>query len=1501
MADYNDKIASISSLSFDEIRKTAVAEISHFSDEEHTFYYNQLKRGTALIETHEQLCAYLRSFGKMHKEKMLDSIKQLPQELLRQPFEVIDWGCGQAIGTVNLFDYLNSKGNASNIKKVTLIEPSIVALDRATMHVSPYLSEKENLGTIASFFEDIEPQQIISDSGLPVVHIFSNILDVEQIDLKYLSQLIDDIVQSDNYLLCVGPLNPTNQRIDAFFNYFDHRLIDKLYQFQSSHFGPQNKWTYKSEIYKLSANEKGHLIPIEYYPPVQFHAAYELDSIRDKREALEMNFPALLPHFEVVAPFDLGANVYDDVHPVLAVAHNLIVRGLPTKSSVFIEEAFKNAFNNTQKEVSYGEIKYTSIVHLKDKEFMDLLDSSFVASNIPDELMDKVQMLLSPIAIARFQKVLIEAIITEQLDIHKKNWKVLVQEEDIPFAALAIEDFKQLFNHLIELTKDYQDFKLPEIELSIIVSNDFKDSPLHSEANTYLELPHRLNNQTFDLVVTQSLFKTIDTAIDRFSRYKVNNNCYFNIRNCRHVRSERVVYTSSLIKYQNLVNKSSQGLYSDILEAKSNLTYFLQLLFRKEAFRTGQLPILDRALQNLPVIGLLPTGGGKSLTYQIAGLIQPGVTMVVDPLKSLMKDQYDGLINSGIDCCAFINSNLTPKEKKKRENQLESSQLLFVFLSPERLSIATFRERLRNMHDYNVYFSYGVIDEVHCVSEWGHDFRFSYLHLGRNLYNYVKSKEGVISLFGLTATASFDVLADVERELSGNGAFTLDADVIVRHENTNRLELQYKIERVPVEFNEDKFYDQRQQMPPHLPKALNITNHWPQFDSKGEYLRSYISKIPDYINELQSSQNIQHIKKEFSDRQKNQEGTEVDLSIPMPDDFYQDKPKYNQAGIVFCPHVRNSGLSVEKNSKKIKKELFSAVGSFSGADDDNTSMQNLENFRGNKLPLMVATKAFGMGIDKPNVRFTVNMNYSSSLEAFVQEAGRAGRDRKMAVATILVSDYNLAKVDRSVELSYPASVIKNKWFHIKDLEQIKEYLDLSIPKDKILYASPENDVVKLYCTKDNKMFGFGDCSTECSAYKTCNLRKVTSQTKGWKTEIELLNELKAQNLKISKKNFQYLNADYHSVMYFFNESFKGDFIEKKYMNKLLNTIKVNVTKDESGKLESEKGFLRKLYHSVVNEHLIVKVPYNEKDYTDLSKAIYRMCCIELVEDFTQDFAQNQFRIVTVRKKEGGYYQGLYNFLLRYYTANRATNELNKVYGISLPNEQEPELIKEIYRCLAYLTEFVYDKISEKRKRAIDDMRNFCLEGMKNNESWLTLNESLKDYIFFYFNSKYAKPDYVTENGESFSLVNDTEQGKKSSEDILLKYIRVIDDDVVGVGTPLDNVKHLYGAVRLISRSLTDSNPSLELLEAFCLVYLGFKNNDSLRAQFKKRYSEGFIEMSKRMEDQIKKFWKLFEDFNILMEQFMSRENIKESKQETNLLIHGTLLNEITSKYLESYE
>ena len=1183
----------------------------------------------------------------------------------------------------------------------------------------------------------------------------------------------------------------------------------------------------------------------------------------------------------------------------MAVLNNIITRGLPTKASVLLEEAF---VNDAFKTISLGEIEYKTdqeIDFLKIvKNVTKLLKGLDYASAEIDLL--EIQEILSPIAIARFQKIIIEAILTGHLDINKEQWNVLVEEKDVPFAALAIKDFQDIFHHLTQLSEEYCAFKLPNIDLTIISNKAFSNSALHLEVDVNEDTQPFHLTKKYDMVVDMAMLKFADFGNGSFSKFKCENNCYFKIRSAKASRKERSIYTSSLITYKKLVEKNSQGEYIENQENKEHLTYFLQLIFRKDAFRPGQLPILDRALQNQPVIGLLPTGGGKSLTYQIAGLLQPGITLIIDPLRSLMKDQYDGLVHNGIDFCAYINSSVPPAERAKREKDMELSRLLFVFVSPERLSILKFRERLKQMHDYNVYFSYGVIDEVHCVSEWGHDFKFAYLHLGRNLYSYVRAKEGAISLFGLTATASFDVLADVERELSGNGAFNLDSDTIVRYENTNRLELQYKIESVAIEFGEDRFYDQNNQIDSTLPKAINVGDNWSVFDSKKDFLEKYIKIIPSYINELQEDENVALIRERFAERQNNDDNLLNDLKVDMPADFYKSRSEYTESGIVFCPHVGKTGISVEKNVEKLRA-VCSDVGSFSGSDDDNSSMDNLELFRDNKQSIMVATKAFGMGIDKPNVRFTINMNYSSSLESFVQEAGRAGRDRRTALSVILISDYKLAKVSKlHPSFAFPFNIIKNKWFKKEDLDKIIQHYNLAISDDHIEIASPDRDMVKLHCSKDNKMFGFSKCDTTCNAFQSCQLRKVSLETKGWHTENELIMMLNEQGIALNRKHYQYLSADYETVMYFFNSSFKGDIIEKTFMHHLLSTSELEVCYYDAELSDPPRtkvtGFLTTLIDSGRDTEIIVFVPYTKENSTDISKAIYRMCCIDLIEDFTQDYTKHEFRILVKKKDEGQYFKGLENFLIRYYTADRALIEMDKVRNYEVRTLDVDETIIEIHRCLAYLTEFVYDKISEKRKRAIDDMRNFCIEGKAAGKTWIEKNEDLKDYIYYYFNSKYAKTDYVAENGEPYSLTEDTDGGKESNNVILFKYLRVIEDEIIGVGTPIDNVKHLQGAVRLIRRSLTDSNPTLSLLYVFTLTYLGTKQNINLENELIQNYKEGMEDLAIRMDYDFD-FWEIFSRFNEKIKVYNQAVDITKLADETKLMIHGNRLNDIVDKYI----
>lgn len=1456
--------------------------------------YPGMNHGTACLSNEEQLCCYMAAYGDMHKGKLNKILSDFPINKIDSDLEIIDWGCGQGIATVSLVSALRGANLDKRIKKVTLIEPSSTALSRAKSNVSRCVSDDVYIEPINLYLpaSDNNEQTI---GGLHIeesicIHLFSNILDIPTINLKGLAYLVGSSGYR-HYFLCVGPANWGNTRIEQFCRYFNTKDNEIFSDYRSGQYAQLANGKWYSCITKgfqiVREQGKPFLVPLSYYPPKQFFAAYRLDAVSEFEEPKEADkFWSTHKAFEVLAPFDIGASVYEDVHPILAVLNNIITRGLPTKCSTFIENALNAEFEYSKQIEKYGTIKY------------NISDVDNLQHN--EELLRKI-----PLAVARIQKVIIEAVLTGHISIDNKQWKVLVKESDVPCSALAFADLKEMFNHLAALSRDYDYLSFPDVELHV-VSKRYNNSALHLDATKYRSSGQVNKEQIFDMVIDVAIDEKIDAANVQFSEFHAKNDCYFNVRSSHTIYSVREIYTSDPIIYKPVTEANPQGGHIEIAENVAHLNYFLTLLFRKSSFRPGQLPILNRALQTKGVIGLLPTGGGKSLTYQLAAMLQPGVTIIIDPLKSLMEDQYDGLINAGIDCCTFINSGLPKEEKDANELKMEQSQVIFTFLSPERLCIFEFRERLQNMHDLNVYFSYGVIDEVHCVSEWGQDFRFSYLHLGRNLYSYVRGKNRAISLFGLTATASFDVLSDVERELTGNGAFTLDPETVVRYENSNRLELQYKVEKIEVEYKEDQYYDKNGELASY-PRAVNIGDGWSAYTQKSKFLREYIKKIPEYVRDLQTDDSIKLILDRFQERENLEHLDGNGLRTPMNDDYYCSGGDFEQAGIVFCPHVRSTGISVQVNADALSKtcEVGTFFGSTDGLDMGNDSMDNMRKFRDNQLPIMVATKAFGMGIDKPNVRYTVNMNYCSSLESFVQEAGRAGRDRKMALSVILMSDYNLARINKACRMTdYPLGIIKNKWFREQDLRYILSSFDIKIDERFIDYCNPTTDMVKFKCNTDNKNDDdkrlTWQCGSACSKFKDCQLRHVDRSMRGWMYPKDLNEYLTQQGLRIEKDNVEYQSPDFSTVMYFFDNNFKGEFVEKQKMHELMSVKDIeyffgNDKKDKFDEHKQAKGFLDVVLKSKPDTEVVSLISYEDDSYADIAKAIYRMCVIGLIDDFTQDYATRTFRILSTRKKNGMYYERLKEFLMRYYSEERAENEVEKASMRKGSNE--------IHKCLGYLTEFIYDKVASKRRRAIDDMRNFCLVGIDDKKDWKEINEDLKDEIYYYFNSKFAREGYIADNGEPFSLLDDTDRAKISTFAIVLKYLRVIDADIMGVsGSPKDNIKHLHGAVRLIRRSETDTNAALCFLNVFCLIALNNGSNKNLIEEIKKSYIEGYLAFREQYKD-FNSFYKDIERFkkelnakgrNVASEEDL--EMLNELLLNAELAIHANWVEDFSNKY-----
>lgn len=1343
---YISDIQQIRNLTISDIVRTAVKYLPTQWRERPWEYRDKQERhlnhGTAILETEEQCLAYLAAYGKMHDHKLRRALdgREFPFQYLKDGFEIYDWGCGQGLGTIVLVECLRGKGLLNHLKRVYLEEPSDMARSRALLHINQSLNENkievlENNKFLPSDKDDNNAVASIDVKERCAIHIFSNILDIEEVSLKKTSQLVASL-GTRHIVLCVGPAKRSDYRITQFLKYFRGEDVNVFTAFSEVNFGQlPNKHTYGCFIRSFTFcldSAQTVLQKFTYFAPIQLFACYS-DCIS--------NECTVKSSFELLAPFDMSAHKSEN--PVFALTSNIISRGYETFASNRI---------------------YQAISHLKGNDRRNAL-----------------------IAIARLQKTLAEMLMSERADLKKGEWNFVVLEDETNIARIAIEDFYEMYHHLIALTEDYSHLRLPKFNLFNVRTAD----------------PLFLYDAIFDI----SISKICEPDKVAFGNYRIQNDCYFVIRSSRNIYDERTIYTSERIKYKPLVTRDNQGNYHSIEDDVAHLRYFLNRLFQKRDFRPGQLPILNRALQLKSVIGLLPTGGGKSLTYQLAALLQPGVTLVIDPLRGLMKDQFDGLRRIGIDCISYINSDLGAKEKRENERKLTNSQVQILFLSPERLSIHKFRETLRAMNESCVYFAYGVIDEVHCVSEWGHDFRLTYLHLGRNLYNYVlpKSVEGKdnhISLFGLTATASFDVLADVERELSGISSYSLEEDATVRYENTNRQELQYYVYSVNAE---------------QAKKVREVGA------IKQNALLDAIKDATNKLNEIQSEKNTEEICKRFlrreniTDDDKKTEIIGTDLSVNVHENWFAYDHS-SEAAIVFCPRANGGDLFVDGVATHLQSQGLRYIATYKGGADP----RNQDAFLSGEKNLMVATKAFGMGIDKPNVRLTFHLNYPSSLESFVQEAGRAGRDRKMALATIMYAPKTF----------YVKNVKTNTWGQFSSDYQT----------NKFFYDSN-------FLGEDFELF----------------VMRLLMDTLQVRISNEEFYGIEDVTIKPTNGIIRFINRYEHGQTLTYYLSYREqDEVLDRYNQILLQYNMPIFETPNARQLKNTSGF------SYIHD-------YGSAKYKDaIQKAIYRMCVIGLIDDFTEDYERSTFRITTVCHEDSHYYECLRLYYRKYYSDERTDDMMEEVKSLAVTDGA-------IMACLKHLTSFIYRSIAQKRARGILDMEQFCNMAIKSGKNWCETNEDLKDFIYFYFNSKYARENFETydsflKKDVPYSLKDDTNtdlhsENEITSFELVKKYMRVVDPEIVNNDSQTDNVKHLQGAIRLIRRAIVEMNPVLNLLNIFCILFLGQQDNELLEEE-------------------------ICSDYEAVVEYYSKKGNTKLLDEYANLLVKHAVLDNSTKDYLQ---
>ncbi|MEG1775736.1 MAG: RecQ family ATP-dependent DNA helicase [Clostridia bacterium] len=334
----------------------------------------------------------------------------------------------------------------------------------------------------------------------------------------------------------------------------------------------------------------------------------------------------------------------------------------------------------------------------------------------------------------------------------------------------------------------------------------------------------------------------------------------------------------------------------------------LKSIFGHEDFRTGQETLIDELLSGRDVLGVMPTGAGKSVCYQVPALLMEGLTLVISPLISLMKDQVMALKASGV-AAAFINSSLTPGQQQEAIRRARNGAYKIVYVAPERLDTPQFLDFATSADIALI-----AVDEAHCVSQWGQDFRPSYLRIAEFVQKLPKRPP----VGAFTATATKQVMEDIARMLCLQDPFRLTTGF-------NRPNLHFTCVKPSNKFT---------------------------------MLYSFLETMRD------------------------------------------------ACGIIYCSTRKN----VEEVTEKLRLGGFSATRYHAGLGDAERR-DNQDDFQFDRAQIMVATNAFGMGIDKSNVRFVVHYNMPKNIESYYQEAGRAGRDGEPAECMLLYSgqDVILAK------------------------------------------------------------------------------------------------------------------------------------------------------------------------------------------------------------------------------------------------------------------------------------------------------------------------------------------------------------------------------------------------------------------------------------------------------------------------------------------------------------
>ncbi len=632
-----------------------------------------------------------------------------------------------------------------------------------------------------------------------------------------------------------------------------------------------------------------------------------------------------------------------------------------------------------------------------------------------------------------------------------------------PLVAFSLSSLYRFFDSIVKLFA--LDFKLPHLKI----------------ISRYTEV----NNQIHKKISLTDSNLTSDIEID------------FDVINDPNLQARVFINDNVNINFDSL----------EVQDIKDYINYFTYSIFRyNEGTKLFQDKVIKHIFDGKDVLGISPTGSGKSFCFWLPTLLNPGLSIVICPLRSLMRDQLATLQNYGISSIAFINSDIRNEEQEQIVTDVLLGKVKLLYVAPERIRIKKFLDHLNKIQKFRK-INYLVIDEAHCISEWGHDFRPSYLNIP-SFYETLKLSNKDLQIIALTATAGGMIRKDIMNILN------LKKESVISDEDFDRINFSYQI--IPVKDYREKQEKFQKILTESIPKALRKEDIKAVVSSKNKQEEKNMGIIytiyADPHGRYSIYDGISHYLYETKMIIEPDIFHERENDYALTDYGSNDVRAFSSKPPTLCPkcnsyqYISHRNTIDEEDYSEVEdsdeipkgwKKCLSCGYKFQQTNVQNANkppkyqevtFKNQADFKKGLIDILVATKGFGMGIDKGSVRFVLHTSFASGIESWYQEAGRAGRDNERAHCVILAEIpednciHQLVKID---EAKIPSCTNRGNCPYGR--ESLCDYGKQHVFIKKS-YPSVEADIISIIRTLDKLIIAFLDVARSTINFQSSNSR-----------------------------------------------------------------------------------------------------------------------------------------------------------------------------------------------------------------------------------------------------------------------------------------------------------------------------------------------------------------------------------------------------------------------------